>query len=405
LALRNVLYAHRRSLVAVAGIGFATIMVFLQLGFLEAVRVTAAVNYDQLDFDLALVAVDFEQFYAPGQFPAERLRQAKSLPTVTAAMPLYARMNSWRCPPYPVTTEAARVTPPGVGAIRRWWLGPDRPRPLQVRDLLVFAIDLKRNPFLEPIRSEVERHRESLREADRLLMNQWSNPDFGWNERHRFQGWELGGRAVKVVGPFTLQRSFGADAAVLCDDQSFARAFGILGEIPVNLGLLKTQPGTLEQTLNTLQRVLPHDVTPIRREDLYRIEQDYWVRQTATGKIFSFGVFVTMIVAAVVIYQVLSSDVREHESEYATLKAMGHTNAFLSRVVIMQAAIYSMAAYLPAALLTVFVYHATETLANIPMVLTARNLVLVLLLDLGVALASAILTLRRVRLADPADLF
>ena len=52
LAFRNVLHARGRSLVAVAGIGYATVMVFLQLGFLEAVKVTASVNYDQLDFCL-----------------------------------------------------------------------------------------------------------------------------------------------------------------------------------------------------------------------------------------------------------------------------------------------------------------------------------------------------------------
>ena len=57
---------------------------------------------------------------------------------------------------------------------------------------------------------------------------------------------------------------------------------------------------------------------------------------------------VTILVAAVVIYQVLANDIREHITEYATLKAMGHTNGFLSGVVVTQAMIYSLAAYVPA---------------------------------------------------------
>ncbi len=390
---------------AIAGIGFASMMVLLQLGFLEAVKVTASVNYDQLDFDLALVSVEFEQFYDSGQFAAERLRQAESLPSVISARPLYARMSSWRCPPYPVSAAAARRTPPQVGALQRWWLGAKRPRPLQVRDLLVLAVDLERNPFFEPIRSEVEMLRSSLREDARLLMNQWSNPDFGWNERSVFQGWELGGRAVDVVGKFTLQRSFGADAAVLCDDRNFARSFLIAGEVPVNFGLIKVREGSLAATVDELKRLLPKDVTPMSRDDLYAIEQDFWVRQTATGKIFSFGVFVTMIVAAVVVYQVLSNDVREHLPEYATLKAMGHTNGFLSRVVLVQAIIYAVAGYVPAMILGALLYHMTETLANIPMVLTTVNLGIVLILNVVAAFSSGLLTLRRVRLADPADLF
>src|SRR5579871_4198045 len=140
LALRNVLHARSRSLVAIGGIAFASIMVLLQLGFLEAVKVTASVNYEQLDFDVALVSPEFEQFYDPGSFPRERLQQARSVEGVVDARPFYARMSSWRCPPYPVTVAAAERTPPAVGALGRWWLGDRRPRPLQVRDLLVIGV-------------------------------------------------------------------------------------------------------------------------------------------------------------------------------------------------------------------------------------------------------------------------
>jgi putative ABC transport system permease protein len=129
------------------------------------------------------------------------------------------------------------------------------------------------------------------------------------------------------------------------------------------------------------------------------------VRQTATGRIFSFGVFVTMIVAAVVVYQVLSNDVREHLPEYATLKAMGHTNVFLSGVVQVQAAIYATVAYLPAVVAGFVLYRVTDTLANIPMVMTAANLGLVLVLNLVAAQVSGALTLRKVWSADPAELF
>ena len=63
LALLNVLHGGRRTLAAVVGMALAVVMVLLELGFLEAVRITAAINYDQLDFDAALVSTEFEQFY------------------------------------------------------------------------------------------------------------------------------------------------------------------------------------------------------------------------------------------------------------------------------------------------------------------------------------------------------
>jgi putative ABC transport system permease protein len=50
-------------------------------------------------------------------------------------------------------------------------------------------------------------------------------------------------------------------------------------------------------------------------------------------------------------------------------------------------------------------YRVTETLANIPMELTPGNLALVLVLTLATSLGSGVFTMRKVRTADPADLF
>jgi putative ABC transport system permease protein len=408
LALRNVMHGGSRSLLAIAGVGFSITLVLLQLGFLEAVRITATTVFDQLDFDVALLSPEYEQFFGPGSFPVTRLSEAESDPEVVAARPLYALMNFWRCPPFPVdspTGEGTPAPPRQLGVVERWWLGSRRPRPLQIRELLVLGVDLENDPFREPIHAQVEAAKPRLRGRDRLLLNAWSSTDFGWEVRDTFHGWELNGRSVAVVGGFTLQRSFGADAAVLCSDANFARAFHMPGMGLVNLGLLKVRPGTVAEVVGRLSRRLPSDVRVWSRDDLIAREEDYWVRQTATGKIFAYGVLVTVLVAAVVIYQVLANDIRDHITEYATLKAMGHTNAALSRVVVVQALIYSLAAYAPAVVVGAGLYRATEALANIPMRLTAPNLVLVLALTVVSSFVSALLTLNKVRSADPADLF
>jgi putative ABC transport system permease protein len=412
LALRNVLHGGTRTLVAVVGMALAVVMVLLELGFLEAVRITAAVNYDQLDFDVALVSTEFEQFYAPGRFPGERLTQARSLPEVTAARPLFTRMHFWRCPPHPPGTGRDPALEGGGessshDALARWWLGARRPRPLQRRALLVLGIDPDRNPFRDPIRSQIGAAGSRLREADRVLFNDRSNPDFGWDQWPRFTGWELGNQRVEVIGPFSLTRSFGADASVLCTDANFARAFGLPSrDGAVNFGLVTLLPGAdPEEFAARLARALPPDVKALSRRALYRLESDYWVGQTATGKIFSFGVFLTLVVAAVVVYQVLSGDIRDHLSEYATLKAIGYGDGYLARVIQTQAGLYATACYLPAVLLSVVVYRATDRLANIPMVLTGANLLTALVVTVITSQAAGALSLRKLRLADPADLF
>ncbi len=236
-------------------------------------------------------------------------------------------------------------------------------------------------------------------------MNELSNPDFGWQLRHEHPGWEMDRRAVTIVGGFPLPRSFGADGAVLCSDANFARLCPWPTVEQVSIGLLDCRPGTVAETVRRLRALLPPDVDVLSREELLRREADQWVNQTSTGKIFAFGVFVAMIVAAVVVSQVLSNDIRSHLEEYATLKAMGYTNRFLSGVVVAQGLIYTLAAYLPAVAIGSALYRATQALAGIPMELTAANLALALLLAVCVSLLAALLTVNKVRSANPADLF
>ena len=92
LAWRNVERGGARSLAAMAGVGFVVTMVLLQLGFLEAVRLTSTNLYDQLDFDVALISPRYDQLYDAGTFPAERLRQAEGLETVVDAQPMHVAL-------------------------------------------------------------------------------------------------------------------------------------------------------------------------------------------------------------------------------------------------------------------------------------------------------------------------
>src|SRR5262249_52774105 len=149
----------------------------------------------------------------------------------------------------------------------------------------------------------------------------------------------------------------------------------------------------------------PPDTVALTRAELERRERDFWVNQTSTGNIFAAGVLVAMAVAAVVVYQVLSNDVRSHLPEDATLKAMGYTNGFLARVVLAQSLLYGLGAFGPAVALAFVAYRATEALANIPMRFTAVNLGLALALAVVVSLGSALLTVGKLRSANPADLY
>jgi putative ABC transport system permease protein len=404
------MHGGRRSLAAIAGVAFAVTMVLLQLGFYEAVRITAVDVYGQLDFDIVLVASAYDHFYAPGEFPLERLRQARSFETIRGAAPLYTTFNLWRCPPFPLDDPVAALDDarPEAGAVVKLLLGDRLPRPLKRRELLVVGVNLDENPFHGPIRRAIEDAKPALKASGRVLLNELSNLDFGWPLVGRYEEWELGRTAVRIVGGFSMLRGFAADGAVICSDENFARLCDRPSTEQVQLGLLslvRRDRATVDQTVRALQAALPPDVIPLSRDEILRRESDHWVGQTATGKLFGFGVLVATIVASAVIYQVLSNDVRDHLAEYATLKAMGHSNAYLTRVVGMQALLYAGVAYVIAIALAVVLYWATEAMAGIPMHLTWRILGLTLLLAALMGLASGAIAVNKVWRANPADLF
>jgi putative ABC transport system permease protein len=385
-------------------VGFVVTMVLLQLGFLESVRVTGTNLFDQLDFDVALISPRYDQLYDAGTFPAERLRQAEGLATVVDARPMYFALVTWRCPPSPLEPERAGE---GASAGSHTPVPPSEggPRPVKRRELLAIGIELQRNPFREPIRGRVEATRAQLELDDRVLLSEQSHIDFGWWAWPAFRGWELARSAVEVVGGFLLDRGFGADGAVLMNDLTFQRRCASRWTRGVSLGLVRVRPGTAGETVRRLNEILPPDTIALSRDALNDREQDFWVRQTSTGKIFTSGVLVAMAVAVVVVYQVLSNDVRRHLPEYATLKAMGYTNRYLSRVVVVQALIYALGAFGPAVILAYIAYRVTAALANIPMRMTVPNLALALGLAAAVSFLSALLTVGKLRTADPAELY
>ncbi|APW60014.1 FtsX-like permease family protein [Paludisphaera borealis] len=406
LALRNVSQGGRKSLAAISGAAFSLTMVLLQLGFLQAVRITATNNFDQLDFDVVLLSSRYEQFYAPGFLPLERLRQARNVDSVVSATPLYASFGLWRCPPYPLDpSSSAADSESRPGPVSRWLAGARIHRPLQRRELFVMGFGLDHPPFRPPILGSIESARPLLRLRDRVLMNELSHPDFGWPLRDQYKDWELGAKAVTIVGGFRMLRGFAADATVLCSDLNFVRLCDYGSTETTNFGLLKVRPGAVDATVRELRSILPDDVQALSRQDILAREDDHWVNQTSTGKLFAFGVLVAMVVAAVVVYQVLSNDVREHLPEYATLKAMGYSTSRLASIVVAQSLIYMVISFFVGVLIAIIVYKATQELAGIPMRMTMENLGVTLLLAVVVGVSTGLLTIGRLRRADPAELF
>jgi putative ABC transport system permease protein len=371
LAVRNLVQSKGRTLVAMGGVCFAVILIFMQLGFFASVSQTAMLIYDALDYDLLLTSPHYVVLAEPGRFPRRRLYQAESHPQVEAVMPVYVGRQVWRNP----DTGVRRA---------------------------VVMLGVRPSDPVSRIR-ELEEERPRLARPDTVLIDRLSRPEVGLPEVGQVN--EVGQFHLRTVGHFTIGPGFEAGLIVV-GDQTFSRLFGGRPLSSVSLGLVKLRSGAdPQQVADELRRTLPADVRVLTRPEVAAREQRYWLVSTSTGIIFGCGVLVAVLFGVVITYQVLSLEVTHRLSEYATLKALGFSDSHLSFIVLQQALIFAVVSYVPGFALALGIYHLTHSVTKLPIGMTLERGVGIFFLNLLTCCVSGLLALRILRRADPVDLF
>ena len=214
------------------------------------------------------------------------------------------------------------------------------------------------------------------------------------------------GRRVRIAATYAHGTGFLGDATMVVSDRSFARIFPAYPLSNVGLGLVTVTPGvSVDAVVERLRTRLPSDVQVLTRAALEAEEQNFFVRIRPLGVMFTSGVWLAFVVGAVIVYQILSSEIANRLREYATLKAMGHDDSFVRGVVVRQAVLYAMLGAIPAVPLAFVLYEALEFATHLPMVMTAARIVLVCLMALAMSVGAALLAIRKLSRADPAELF
>lgn len=380
LAWHNLLHNKVRSGVAIAGVTFAIVLMFMQLGFLEAVKISATLVYDVLDFDICLRSRDYHRFTDARTFPLQRLNQAEGVPGVVSAAQLMVGVFSWR---NPYNGEQRAVLAMGVPT--------DEP---VYRDETQQIID------------------ERLDRPQSLLVDTRTRREFGPRNGLRFGPEdhgvevEINHRAMVIAGDFTRGAGLAAGGAIVLKRRDFLDCAPHLQLDDVNLGLVKGEPGQdLAALAQQLEAALPGDVEAVTRQQALDWEVHHWVWETNFGLIFQSGVLVAVIVGTAIVYQVLSSDVSRLMPEYATLKAMGYGNSYLVGVMVWQALLLAVVSYALGVVLTQLLYIVTAAGAQIPVRMTLANMLWVLLLSVSMCVLSGLAAVRRAFRADPAELF
>lgn len=371
---------HRplRLLVALLGIGFAVLLIMMQLGFRSALFESAVRYHERFNYDIALFSPDSVFIVRPEQFSIRRLYQAHGDPAVESIAPVYIFPAVWKNP----------------------WTN-------QRRTINMIGF----NPADHLLDSEgFEKSRPLLQDQDVVIFDARSRPEFGPVAKTLREGGsvvtEVNNRQVRAIGLFEMGTSFGIDGSLMTSDDNWLRMFPDRSRNDIQLGLIKLKPGSdADQVRDRLKAALPKDVLVLTKADFVAREKAYWNRATPIGYVFAFGAIMGFVVGAIIVYQILFADVSEHLHEYATLRAMGYANRFVAGIVLQQAAILGVLGYLPGLALSHFLYQRAAAATFLPLHVTFERAATVFVLTLGMCAISGLLAVRKVRKLDPAEVF
>ncbi|OBQ42911.1 MAG: ABC transporter [Aphanizomenon flos-aquae WA102] len=373
-----------RFFVALAGIAFISVLMFMQIGFQDALYSSATQVHNHLRGDLFLISSQYKSLTSTQSFPRSRLYQILGFNGIESVEPLYVQF--------------AKLKNPING--RKY-------------PIYILGFDPVKSIFKLP---EVDQNFQLLKIPDQVFFDRAARPEFGpiaeYFQKNQPIGMEifsyLGtiGYKVKVSGLFTLGPSFGVDGNLIVSSSTFFNIFPEHRSNQIDIGLIHLKPNVNPQAiLTTLSNSLPKDVTVMTRQEFIDFEKSYWTLRTPIGFVFNLMVMMGFVVGVIVVYQILYSNISTHIVQFATLKAMGFRNKYLLNVVFQQAVILAILGYIPGFAISLGLYDIAKNATKLPIVMDLNKGLLVFISVIVMCLTSGFFSTNKLRKVDPAEIF
>ena len=383
LALLNLIHDRKKFLTSMAGVAFAVLLMFLFTGFKNALYDSQTQLLEKLNGEIVIINRLKENMFVPRAFARRRLYQAQAFDGVDGAYALYLSDARWKNP------DTRKSRPVRVIAYN-----PSEP---------VLAIP------------EVLAREQDLKLPNTAMIDSRSRAELGPLETGVIT--ELADREIRIVGTFSLGTDFASgNGNLIMSDQNFLRFFANRGPeeeersfATVDIGLLRVAPSAnIDALVQALSEGLPKDVLVLPMDGptgFIARERTYWEVNTTIGFIFSLLTTMGFVVGIILVYQILYTDVADHWSEYATLKAIGYNNAYLFGVVIQEAIILSVLGFIPGLLISALFYNLGAGVTGLLFQMTLERIANIYILTLVMCLISGAVAVRKVQHTDPAEVF
>lgn len=367
---------------ALAGVAFADILIFMQLGFLGALTESTQLPYRPLTADIIISASDAHTLSDGSNIPRQRLYQALSVPGVASATPVYIGKYDWQA-------------------------GLDTTINFQI-----FGIDPSKRIFAPtPKMQQVDANRARLTLLDTVLIDRktrnLSPAILAKLETDPSYTFEINGRTLTPIGSFEMGGGFEADGYLIVSDQTFLQLFPHrTAGAPTHIFLKVDKNADPAQVASAIRLAVPaKDIIVRTTQDAAAADSTYQTTEKPIGVIFGFGTIMGLLIGLIIVYQVLSTDVADHLGEYATLKAIGYKQSFFLSIIFEEATILALLGFIPGICISLLLYSAVADATGLPVFMTTARPFAVFFGTAFMCIASGAIATRRLASADPADLF
>jgi len=384
LAWKNLTSNRGKMLLSASGIGFAVLLMFMQIGFRNALLDSNVELIQLFQADILLASPARYNLSSERRFARHWLQSAAAIEGVQAVAALRSERNT------------ARLKVAGS----------------KTRSIRVLAID----PHPEFFQDATLCSALQIADAQQaVLVDRRSKSAYGFDLQDlahlREQVVELNNRRIPINNWFVLGTDFANDGTLLMSNRLFPQFFPYRSPSGdplslVDIGLVRLAPDcNRAQVLAALRQFNPEEIAVYERPDFIAREIRFWSRNTPIGIIFGIGTIMGLFVGAIICYQIQFTDISENMPELATLKAMGYGSRYFWSLVLCQSFYLACLGFIPGLAVAWGLYQLLATASGMVMHLTLYRLLLVWVLTLLMCLISGVMALRRLWRADPASLF
>jgi putative ABC transport system permease protein len=367
-----------RLFAAVAGVAFANLLVFMQLGIMGALNGSTVAPYSIIEADIILSSQEGNTLTDSEHIARVWMWQALGVAGVAEVSPLYIGNLPF------TLADGSSVS------------------------LLVFGVNTTQPDFVSetvaPMLSQLLLVNTALLDAGTRGI-----PAAVFDQLKAGQpfSFEASGETLTAVGTMNIGGGFLADGMMMMSDQTFLRFFPARSSAAPDHILIRVADGVSAETVAArLADVLPAlSVRVQTNEAAQAADLSFMSSERPTGIIFGFGVFMGILVGLVIVYQVLSTDVADHLREYATFKAMGYGQPFFLGIIFEEAIVLAVFGFIPGFFASMALYAGLGAVTGLPVTMEASRAILVLFGTLAACSVSGAIATRRLTKADPADLF